>query len=69
MSEDSVDTRLGRIEGQLSLIIGMQTEYNAQTASLAKRIGSLERSKSYFLGAAAVVSAVVGFAVTKIKGI
>ena len=66
---DTVDTRLGRIEGKVDMLVALQASHNGLTAELAKRIGVLERSKSYFLGAAAVVGAVASFAVTKIKGI
>ena len=72
MSDPSIHSRLGRIEGSLGLLIDMQREHNAQTNELTRRVGSLERTRAYFIGVCAAVSAIfagaMSYVVSRING-
>tara|TARA_R100000458_G_C8274631_1_gene249636 strand:- start:2383 stop:2586 length:204 start_codon:yes stop_codon:yes gene_type:complete len=58
---------LGRLEGKVDSLITSQAVHAEELARLDKRIRELEQSKSWVLGAAAVVGAVVSFLVQFLK--
>lgn len=59
-STDDIQRTLGRLEAKLETLCAIKETQRQHGA----RIGSLERSRSWVIGAAAAVSAAVGF-VTK----
>ena len=58
---------LGRLEGKVDSLITSQAVHAEELTRLDKRIRELEQSKSWVLGAAAVVGAVVSFLVQFLK--
>ena len=55
---------LGRLEGKVESLIAMQRSAQEHIESLDKRIRNLELGRSYVMGAAAALGAIVSFVVT-----
>ena len=60
---DQVLLMLGRLEGKVDALIMNHTAQEARIGQHEGRLGRLEQSRSYALGAAAAVGAIVSFAV------
>jgi hypothetical protein len=58
---------LGRLEGKVDALITRQSLVDEELARQEKRIRSLEQSKSYVIGAAAMVGAAVSLLVRFLK--
>ena len=58
---------LGRLEGKVDALITRQSLVDEELARQEKRIRSLEQSKSYVIGAAAMVGAAVSLLVKFLK--
>lgn len=57
---DSTLLLLGRLEGKLDALIQQTTNMNTRLESHEERITSLEKWKSYIIGASAVAGAIAG---------
>ena len=55
---------LGRLEGKVESLIAMQRSAQEHIESLDKRIRHLELGRSYVMGAAAALGAIVSFVVS-----
>lgn len=60
MSE-SVDYKLGRIEGKLDMILAARVEDGAEAKDVCERVESLEKFKWMLFGGATTVSTIVAF--------
>jgi hypothetical protein len=58
---NSVHSTMGRIEGKLDIMLPLLTNHEG-------RISSLEKSRAWMLGAAAVIVALLGAAVKVLSG-
>jgi len=58
---------LGRLEGKVDALITRQSLVDEELSRQEKRIRSLEQSKSYVIGAAAMVGAAVSLLVRFLK--
>jgi hypothetical protein len=61
-SRDDVMQSLGRIEARLEEHFRILKEVKEDVEDATSRVSELERSKAWLLGAAAAVSALIGFA-------
>lgn len=59
---------LGRMEGKLDSLIASHNESKADHDKLATRVSSLEKSRSWLMGAAATVGALSGILSTLFLG-
>ena len=70
MSEEPIAVKLARIEERLinhnSFLHEAVGEMRSHRAAHEKRIGSLERTRSWAMGAVAVMSAGVSYLITKL---
>lgn len=62
MADDNLYLLLGRIEGKLDGALQRQERQDAAVEALIARVSSVERSRSWFLGAAAVIGAMASTA-------
>jgi len=59
---------LGRLEGKVESLLSMQRTHAEDIDKLDKRVRDLEHSKSWLMGAAAIVGAGASMLVSFIKG-
>ncbi len=59
---------LGRLEGKVESLLSMQRSHAEDIDKLEKRVRDLEHSKSWLMGAAAIIGAGASMLVSLIKG-
>ena len=59
---------LGRLEGKVELLLSLQRGHDEDIDKLDQRVRSLEHSKSWLMGAAAIIGAGASMLVSMIKG-
>tara|TARA_R100000951_G_scaffold64886_1_gene54761 strand:- start:541 stop:738 length:198 start_codon:yes stop_codon:yes gene_type:complete len=59
---------LGRLEGKVESLLSMQRTHAEDIEKLDKRIRDLEHSKSWLMGAAAIIGAGASMLVSLVKG-
>lgn len=59
---------LGRLEGKVESLLSMQRTHAEDIDKLDKRVRDLEHSKSWLMGAAAIIGAGASMLVSLIKG-
>lgn len=59
---------LGRLEGKVESLLSMQRTHAEDIDKLDKRVRDLEHSKSWLMGAAAIIGAGASVVVSLIKG-
>lgn len=59
---------LGRLEGKVESLLSMQRSHAEDIDKLDKRVRDLEHSKSWLMGAAAIIGAGASMLVSLIKG-
>ncbi len=59
---------LGRLEGKVESLLSMQRSHAEDIDKLDKRVRDLEHSKSWLMGAAAIIGAGASMLVSLVKG-
>jgi len=67
-SQDSILITLGELKGKMDAVLAGQQSLGQKIDEHDKRIGKLENSKSWVIGAAAVISGAIGMAIKVIGG-
>jgi hypothetical protein len=68
MADDNLYLLLGRIEGKLDGALQRQERHEQAVEALSARVSSVERSRSWALGAAAVLGAMASTAKSFLMG-